>query len=74
LSASLGVGKLSDKNLVPALLDLFVRAFICLSTKEPGDEEDLPLGSRLSFSNLFEEHLNWIRRDREHLDIPSPGP
>jgi cohesin complex subunit SA-1/2 len=50
LSASLGVGKLSDKNLVPALLG-FVREGVrfSFSINEPGDEEDLPLGSRLTF-------------------------
>jgi hypothetical protein len=70
LSASLGVGKLSDKNLVPALLG-FVREGVrfSFSTKEPGDEEDLPLGSRLSFLLILSKYLNWIRRDREHLDI-----
>jgi hypothetical protein len=70
LSASLGVGKLSDKNLVPALLG-FVREGVrfAFSTKEPGDEEELPLGSRLSFLLILSKYLNWIRRDREHLDI-----
>lgn len=68
LSAFLGVGKLREKSLGPALLG-FVRegARVAFSTDVPGYEEELPLGARLPFLRIVSKYLNWIRRDESQL-------
>ena len=56
LSASLGVGKIRDKVLSPALLG-FVQVQegvrFAFSTEEAGSDEPLPLGCRLSFLHII---------------------
>jgi len=54
LSASLGVGKLSGRHLASALLG-FVKEGVrfAFSTKEPGYEEELPLGAQLPFLRIL---------------------
>lgn len=54
LSASLGVGKLSNK-IGSRVLFGFVREGVrfAFSTDDPGFEEDLPVGSRLAFLRIL---------------------
>jgi len=70
LSASLGVGKLSDKSLKPALLG-FVREGVrfAFSTDDPSGEENLFLGARLPFLNLLSKYLNWVRKDKNAVEM-----
>ena len=50
LAASLGVGKLSDPKLVPALLGFVTEGIrFAFSNDDPGSEEEFVVGSRLSF-------------------------
>lgn len=59
LSASLGVGKLTDPKLKPSVLG-FVRegVRIAFSTDVAGYEEDLPLGARLPFLHLMSKYVS----------------
>ena len=66
LSQSLGVGRLSDPKLSPALLG-FIREGIrfSFSNRDMGsDDQDLVLGCRLSFLSILGKYVNWIRRNR----------
>merc|ERR1712194_692387 len=68
LSQSLGVGRLSDPKLSPALLG-FIREGIrfSFSNRDMGsDDQDLVLGCRLSFLYILAKYVNWIRRNRAH--------
>lgn len=63
LSASLGVGKIRDKNLVQGLFG-FVQEGIrfAFSTEYVGSQEDLPLGARLTFLLILTKYVpsNWF--------------
>lgn len=61
-STSLGRRKLSDKKIVPALL-----GFVCegirfaFSHNEDDEEDEVVLGSRLSFLSLLSKYAHWMK-------------
>jgi len=71
LSQTLGVGKLSDPKLLPALFG-FVREGIRYAfSNSDGSNEDLVLvlGSRLSFLSVLGKYGNWIKQNKENLGM-----
>ena len=66
-ASSLGVGKIRDKLLNPALLG-FVREGVrfAFSTDVKGSDEPLPLGCRLVFLSILTKYLMWIRPSKDY--------
>jgi len=61
-SMSLGVNKLSDKKLSPALLG-FIREGVRFSFSA---SDDLVIGSRLSFLSVLSKYAHWMKKSPEH--------
>jgi len=61
-SSSLGVNKLSDRKLSPALLG-FIREGLRFSFSS---SEDLVLGSRLSFLSILSKYAHWMKKSTEY--------
>lgn len=62
--------KLSDDRLSPALLG-FIREGIRFSFTNKGEngEEDVVLGSRLSFLTLLYKYTSWIKKNKAQIDM-----
>ena len=70
LSQTLGVGKVTDARLVPALLG-FVREGVRFAFSHNDDEDDYEwgVGVRLSFLHLLGKYANWVKKNRQHMKI-----
>lgn len=68
LSGSLGVGSLRDPKLPPALLGFMKEGirFAFTTGSGGGEEDELVLGSRLSFLALMAKYAPWIRKVKTH--------
>ena len=69
-ASSLGVGKIRDNVLNPALLG-FVREGVrfAFSTDIKGSDEPLPLGCRLVFLSILTKYLMWIRPNKDYKSV-----
>jgi hypothetical protein len=69
-ASSLGVGKIRDNVLNPALLG-FVREGVrfAFSTDIKGSDEPLPLGCRLVFLSILTKYLIWIRPNKDYKSV-----
>jgi len=67
LSQSLGVGKLSVPNLAPALLAFMLEGI--RFSFDTSDEDELMIGSRLSFLRVLGKYVNWVRRNKNYKNI-----
>mmetsp|Transcript_24504 Transcript_24504/g.36303 ORF Transcript_24504/g.36303 Transcript_24504/m.36303 type:complete len:1119 (+) Transcript_24504:1970-5326(+) len=64
-SQSLGVTRLSDAKLAPALVGFLREGLRYAFSNDDGDTEDeLILGSRLSFLSVLSKYGNWIKKGR----------
>ncbi|CAB9499289.1 Cohesin subunit SA-3 [Seminavis robusta] len=67
LAASLGVGKLRDEKMYPALFG-FVREGMRYAFGSPGgDDEDENVGSRLAFLRIVMKYLTWIKQKKQKV-------